>query len=152
MTDQNKTPASVPTTALSVVAGFAPSSDFNAPKKTMKTGIQLIAEERESQINAEGWTPEHDEQHREGQIAYAASAYALYHGLKTTFPPESFEKLHLEKQATAEWPWGAEWWKPSDDPVRNLVKAGALIAAEIDRITRAGALQNVSDQPRGGQP
>ena len=34
------------------------------------------------------------------------------------------------------WPWDHEWWKPSDDPVRNLVKAGALIAAEIDRLQR----------------
>lgn len=34
------------------------------------------------------------------------------------------------------WPWDEEWWKPSEDPVRNLVKAGALIAAEIDRLQR----------------
>jgi hypothetical protein len=34
------------------------------------------------------------------------------------------------------WPWDAEWWKPSPDSVRNLVKAGALIAAEIDRLQR----------------
>ena len=33
-----------------------------------------------------------------------------------------------------DWPWAKKWWKPSDDPVRNLVKAGALIAAEIDRL------------------
>jgi len=34
------------------------------------------------------------------------------------------------------WPWEASWWKPSDDPIRNLAKAGALIAAEIDRLQR----------------
>jgi hypothetical protein len=100
----------------------------------MKTGIQLIAAERERQITAEGWTPEHDSQHPEGQLAYAAASYALYHGLKTTFPLESFEKLKLESQATKEWPWGVEWWKPSRDPLRNLAKAGALIAAEMDRL------------------
>ena len=38
-----------------------------------------------------------------------------------------------------DWPWGSEYWKPSEDPVRNLVKAGALIAAEIDRLNRAKA-------------
>lgn len=32
------------------------------------------------------------------------------------------------------WPWDAKWWKPSDDPIKNLVKSGALIAAEIDRL------------------
>lgn len=34
------------------------------------------------------------------------------------------------------WPFGQDWWKPSNDPIRNLVKAGALIAAEIDRLHR----------------
>ncbi len=34
------------------------------------------------------------------------------------------------------WPWGKSWWKPSDDPIRDLEKAGALIAAEIDRRLR----------------
>jgi hypothetical protein len=34
------------------------------------------------------------------------------------------------------WPWDYDWWKPSDDPIRNLTKAGALIAAEIDRLNR----------------
>jgi len=34
------------------------------------------------------------------------------------------------------WPWGSEWWKPSKDPIRDLVKAGALIAAEIDRLQK----------------
>jgi hypothetical protein len=36
-----------------------------------------------------------------------------------------------------DWPWSKKWWKPSSDPIRNLVKAGALIAAEIDRLQRA---------------
>lgn len=34
------------------------------------------------------------------------------------------------------WPWATDWWKPSDDPITNLVRAGALIAAEIDRLLR----------------
>jgi hypothetical protein len=35
-----------------------------------------------------------------------------------------------------DWPdnWSEDWFKASVDPIRNLVKAGALIAAEIDRI------------------
>ena len=40
------------------------------------------------------------------------------------------------------WPWSPEGWKPSPDPVRNLVKAGALIAAEIDRLQRKAAAQD----------
>jgi hypothetical protein len=44
------------------------------------------------------------------------------------------------------WPWDKEWWKPSDDPTRNLVKAGALIAAEIDRLQRAKEKENRARQ------
>ncbi len=40
-----------------------------------------------------------------------------------------------EMMATS-WPWDEEWWKPDNDAVRNLAKAGALIAAEIDRLQR----------------
>lgn len=41
------------------------------------------------------------------------------------------------KADTAAWPWDENWWKPSLDPIRNLVKAGALLAAEIDRLQRS---------------
>ena len=34
------------------------------------------------------------------------------------------------------WPWAAEWWKPGLRR-RNLVKAGALILAELERLDRA---------------
>lgn len=40
--------------------------------------------------------------------------------------------------SSPDWPWDEEWWKPSLDPIRNLEKAGALIAAEIDRLEAAG--------------
>ena len=99
-------------------------------------GIRLITDERNRQISVEGWDGENDDQHKEGQLAYAGAAYALLHALRTTYPPEGWEKLNVEKQATQEWPWEHESWKPSDDPIRNLVKAGALIAAEIDRLNR----------------
>lgn len=35
----------------------------------------------------------------------------------------------------AEWPWDEMLWKPTpDDRIRELAKAGALIATEIDRL------------------
>ena len=35
------------------------------------------------------------------------------------------------------WPWDESWFKPTpDDRIRELVKAGALILAEIDRLQR----------------
>lgn len=90
----------------------------------MADGAELIAAERVRQITEEGWTPEHDDEHTESELGIAASGY-LYAGLTGN------------KSRPIGWPWHPSWWKPSDDPVRNLVKAGALIAAEIDRHQRS---------------
>ncbi len=79
------------------------------------TGIESIAAERKRQIEEEGWTPEHDDQWVSSQIADAASCYL--------------------EGSMWRWPWDKGWWKPTDRR-RNLVKAGALIAAEIDRLNR----------------
>ncbi len=94
-------------------------------------GAELIAAERQRQIDVEGWTPEHDDEHVNGElivagITYGAVAVLQLNGIGTDrveTPP-------------ATWPWDPKWWKPSEDITRNLVKAGALIAAEIDRIQR----------------
>lgn len=91
--------------------------------KTKKTGIELIALERERQITEEGWSPEHDKNYISDELARAAATYALpedYRGVKPIY-----------------WPWEIKWFKPvPNDRVRELAKAGALIAAEIDRINR----------------
>ena len=115
----------------------------------MKTGIQLITEERERQINAEGWTPEHDDAHTYGQMAAAALTYIEVELIRENYQP-AYQAAQITEIMSQRWPWEEEWFKPSDDPVRNMVKAGALIAAEIDRLTRAGAMQNAKDEPREG--
>jgi len=90
----------------------------------MKTGAEQISAERARQVEVEGHDDGHDSNHRDGELAYAAMCYAApCHA----FPNQDFPAL---------WPWDYMWWKPSRDPVRNLVKAGALIAAEIDRLQR----------------
>lgn len=92
-------------------------------------GATLIAAERRRQILMEGWTPEHDDEHRFGEMATAAACYAH----EAHYP---WTESHM-KVAPRQWPWARAWWKPTGDPVRDLVKAGALIAAEIDRLERA---------------
>ena len=95
---------------------------LNLQKRSM-TSIGLIAAERQRQIEQEGWSPEHDDAHCRGQLGMAAACYAL--------PPNN----HVR---TLDWPWDRKWWRPTpDDRIRELVKAGALIAAEIDRLQRA---------------
>ena len=92
-------------------------------------GIELIAAERTRQVEVEGWTPEHDAEHVAGELPLAAAGYAQYAGVQSMVGASPGLK-----RLPAFWPWGREWWKPSDDPIRNLEKAGALIAAEIDRL------------------
>jgi hypothetical protein len=80
-------------------------------------GVDLIREERERQITHEGYTPEHDLDHEADDFVLAAMAYLL--------------------GDEAQWPWTPDTFKPTqpinDLHVRDLVKAGALIAAAIDR-------------------
>lgn len=90
-------------------------------------GAELIAAERRRQVEAEGWTPEHDAEHTEGDLIEAAIAYAV-EAAPTPLAPEGWP-----------WPWHADYWKPTADPARNLIKAGALIAAELDRLLAAGS-------------
>lgn len=94
----------------------------------MKTGIELISEERQRQIEVEGWTPEHDAGHDDSELVDAALCYGA---TAANDPGSEFSGSHPYA-----WPWAREWWKPSPDPIRNLTKAGALIAAEIDRLQR----------------
>lgn len=91
-----------------------------------------VLAERERQKTVEGWTPEHDDEHDDGELARAASAYALNAGL-----PKRFETLAkaLRGEHGAIWPWHPAWWKPTTSR-RDLVKAGALILAEIERLDR----------------
>lgn len=99
-------------------------------KAEQTDGVSLIAAERRRQINQEGWTAEHDRQHENGELALAAACYAcpIPKRWKTNF-------------VGTFWPWAMEWWKPTcDNRIRELTKAGALIAAEIDRL-RAGREQ-----------
>lgn len=87
----------------------------------MSTGIEIIAAERQRQIEQEGWSAEHDDAHKRGELAWAATCYAS---------PALGGR-------TVNWPWDRNWWKPTpDDRIRELAKAGALIAAEIDRLNR----------------
>ena len=96
-------------------------------------GIEMIAAERQRQVEKEGWTPEHDDQHVNGEMATAAACYAMV-------PDKCDESVAMELPDI--WPetWSPKWWKPSPKKrIRELEKAGALIAAEIDRLLRLNA-------------
>ena len=92
-------------------------------------GAERIAAERQRQIDVEGWTPEHDEVWIKGQLARAAECYIHLAALQ-------IEGIGTSLAPPRGWPWDSEWWKPSNDPQRNLEKGGALAAAQIDRCNR----------------
>lgn len=88
-------------------------------------GVELIAAERERQKTVEGWSADHDAAHADGSLARAAACYALS-SAKGLTPHAVAGHIH------GLWPWSQRWWKPKT-PIRDLARAGALIAAEIDR-------------------
>lgn len=105
------------------------------------TGAEVIATERQRQIEKEGYNALHDSGHQRGELLAAAMCYASVPLLRLNYKPDASEAQVTEMMATS-WPWEEESWKPDNDAVRNLAKAGALIAAEIDRLH---ALQNLTD-------
>jgi len=96
-------------------------------------GAVAIVAERERQLTAEGWAPEHDDQHATGQLAAAGVCYAIRHASGVPIGRPSDETPDW-------WPWDAEWWKPKSLRA-DLVRAGALLAAELDRERRTGGGQ-----------
>lgn len=88
----------------------------------MKSGVEMIADERRRQVSKEKYSSFHDDTHTRGAIARAAAVYAT--------PPESRTRVR------GMWPRGWVFKASPDDRIRELVKAGAMIAAEIDRLSR----------------
>lgn len=95
--------------------------------KSPSNAVQSVIAERQRHQSAEGWTPEHDDQYSKSQLLWASSCYVL-------------NAIHPFNRIPFYWPWTPEWWKPTN-PRRDLVKAGALILAEIERIDRQDAAQ-----------
>lgn len=88
-------------------------------------GVQLIAAERTRQVADEKYSADHDDEHANNELLAAAVCYldeAAAYPIGTDFADWPFEEGSFKSEA--------------HDPVRNLVKAGALIAAEIDRMQR----------------
>lgn len=98
-----------------------------------------IAAERRRQIEIEGWTLEHDDAHSEGEMAIAAACYA------TAPLMLQIEREWVPPDTPKNWPWHFSWWKPGFRR-NNLIKAAALIVAEIERLDRA-SLRHASPCP-----
>lgn len=107
----------------------------------MSTGSELIAAERQRQLSEEGYDTAHDVDHVDGELlsaamAYAKSALCVYAPSNPQAAPNT-----QEPPIYPYWPWHPDYFKAEPftegvpGAVRSLVKAGALIAAEIDRLS-----------------
>lgn len=108
-----------------------PEESTEIHEQSYRHGVSLIASERDRQIRSEGWDAAHDDAHDDDTLLAAALCYA------TEALAESSECI-----PPSEWPFDAEWWKPGTR-ARMLVKAGALIAAQLDYDERAKYKEHV---------
>lgn len=104
------------------------------------TGVQLIAEESHRQRTEKGFTVEHDaetygaDDHKRLHLGEAATCYAI------NAVSNGGQFFAIEEN----WPWNLAWWKP-ESPRADLIKAGALIAAQIDLLDYLEAQQSKDD-------
>lgn len=93
-------------------------------------GVARIAKERLRHLAEEGYTLEDDLHYAHGELAAAAACYASNPAHRPVGDPPGA------------WPWSRAAWKPgsrtTEGRIRELEKAGALIAAEIDRLLATG--------------
>lgn len=85
--------------------------------------LRDVVAERLRQVSQEGWTVQHDDEHSHGELANAAAVYA------------NPEVWNVFGATGIGWPWAPEWYKPTGRR-RDLVKAAALLLAEIERMDR----------------
>lgn len=115
------------------------------PAQLSRAASDMLAERRR-QIEVEGWTADHDNRHDRGEMADAAACYAAtervffadHHNVG-----RGYEAFTTYRDA---WPWADLWWKPKDRR-NNLVRAAALILAEIERLDREQEEAAISKDP-----
>jgi hypothetical protein len=99
--------------------------------KAYERVVLEVALERERQIEKEGWTPEHDDHHSDDELANAAACYASTKRLLYSSKVVGGDTTYIYL-----WPWRVSDWKPKNRR-RDLIRAAALIVAEIERLDRS---------------
>jgi hypothetical protein len=97
-------------------------------EQNLSQAAQDVLAERARQIDVEGWSSSHDDEHNNHELAHAAACYAY---------PELTALIGVKT-----WPWDPEAFKVHDHR-RNYVRAAALLLAEIERLDR----QNLRPTP-----
>jgi hypothetical protein len=112
-----------------------------------------IRDERWRQIEKEGWSPQHDDALDGGELAKAASCYLwqdentqyklapimVRNGVRSADDPDVVVVGYASVPVI--WPWRGQHWKPKDRRT-DLIRAAALIVAEIERLDRLTKTQH----------
>ncbi len=115
-----------------------------AATETQTPAARDVLTERARQVSGDGWTSEHDDQWRNGELPRAARAYLL-----AAHVPDGV-RVMFRARPPSHWPWPRDWWKLTERR-RDLVKAAALVVTEIDRIDRAAILRDTEIVQEGGE-
>jgi len=103
----------------------------------LSQALQDVINERRRQCTDEGYTAEHDDAHADGELARAAAVYALVSALHDEERKSALYVSGLHMFSVVRRIWPARWYNPKiKDRRRDLVRAGALIVAEIERLDR----------------
>ncbi|MGU5416353.1 hypothetical protein ACV1MK_24740 [Klebsiella michiganensis] len=119
--------------------GAAQARIAELESRTVTAAAADVLAERQRQVTAEGWSFKHDDQYKNTELAFSASCYA-FHSAAASWDLEDDGIPYDSHPVPKQWPWDPSWWKPTDAR-RDLVKAGALILAEIERIDRAACIK-----------
>ena len=98
----------------------------------LSIAVRDVVKERQRQMDVEGWTLAHDDGHDRRELARAAAVYAICDEHDDELATRSYLSISLLGRI---WPWASHWFKPRDHR-RNLVRAAALLIAEIERLDR----------------
>lgn len=84
-----------------------------------------VLAERRRQVEQEGFSAAADDGYKENELVQAAISYLIANDASAE------QGTHI----LFYWPWSLDWWKPTDRR-RDLIKAAALILAELERMDR----------------
>lgn len=125
--------------AVQIMALIDRARSLSTARDALRVAVSDIAAERQRQVDVEGWSEAHDDEHDLGELGLAAALYALPYEAEVAgeklLSQDDYLGLDMALSIACKWDL-----KPERDRRRRLVKAGALIVAEIERLDRA-ALQ-----------
>lgn len=110
---------------------------YASPFAPITAAAADVFAERKRQVSAKGWTPGHDDEHACDEIAAFACFYAMPPAAREWDGTSSGYGLTFGEAMTP-----ADWQPKIGNRRRELVKAGALILAEIERIDRKEAKES----------